>query len=103
MISRLQSINIFNAYKFVLKLALGDEITPLAATAPVADPAEVTNFLDRTMLAALADVVDEAGAAFERYDHTRALELTESLFRSEERRVGNEGTTQRRRYEPTTK
>jgi len=79
-IGRRLAIKILNASKFVLQRALGDEITPLAATAPVADPAEVTNFLDRTMLAALADVVDEAGAAFERYDHTRALELTESLF-----------------------
>src|SRR5690625_2902553 len=79
-IGRRLAIKILNASKFVLQRALGDEITPLAATAPVADPAEVTSFLDRTMLAALADVVDEAGAAFERYYHTRALDLTDSLF-----------------------
>ncbi len=79
-IGRRLAIKILNASKFVLQRALGDEITPLGATEQVADPSLVTNPLDRTMLAALAHVVDEAGASFERYDHTRALELTESLF-----------------------
>jgi valyl-tRNA synthetase len=32
------------------------------------------------MLASLAGVVDEATTAFERYDHARALEVTESFF-----------------------
>lgn len=32
------------------------------------------------MLAGLADVVDKATAALESYDHTRALELTETFF-----------------------
>jgi valyl-tRNA synthetase len=32
------------------------------------------------MLASLATVVEEATAAFERYDHARALEVTESFF-----------------------
>jgi valyl-tRNA synthetase len=36
--------------------------------------------LDRAMLAELADVVDEATAAFDGYDHTRALERTEQFF-----------------------
>ncbi|MFW7414152.1 valine--tRNA ligase [Demequina sp. SO4-18] len=40
----------------------------------------VTQPLDRALLAGLADVVDKAGAAFEAYDHTRALELAETLF-----------------------
>ncbi|HLR55423.1 MAG TPA: valine--tRNA ligase [Actinomycetales bacterium] len=79
-IGRRLAIKILNASKFVLQRALGDEIMPLGATEQVADPSLVTNPLDRTMLAALAEVVDEASASFERYDHTRALELTESLF-----------------------
>ncbi|HLS03753.1 MAG TPA: valine--tRNA ligase, partial [Actinomycetales bacterium] len=79
-IGRRLAIKILNASKFVLQRALGAQITPLSADDVVADPGLVTNVLDRTMLAALADVVDEAGSAFERYDHTRALELTESLF-----------------------
>src|SRR5690625_2518639 len=79
-IGRRLAIKILNASKFVLQRALGDEITPIGTTEQVADPSLVTNPLDRTMLAALAEVVDESSASFERYDHTRALELTESLF-----------------------
>ncbi|MDI6024422.1 valine--tRNA ligase [Leucobacter sp. UT-8R-CII-1-4] len=40
----------------------------------------VTEALDRSMLASLAKVVDDATRAFEAYDHARALELTESFF-----------------------
>jgi valyl-tRNA synthetase len=40
----------------------------------------VTEPLDRSMLAGLAKVVDDATRAFEAYDHARALEVTESYF-----------------------
>jgi valyl-tRNA synthetase len=40
----------------------------------------VTESLDRAMLAALAAVVDKATRGFEGYDHTRALEDTETFF-----------------------
>jgi valyl-tRNA synthetase len=57
----------------VSKLVLGFEA--------VADsPDSVTEPLDRAMLAGLADVVDQATAAFEAYDWTRPLEITEAFF-----------------------
>jgi valyl-tRNA synthetase len=43
-------------------------------------PEAVTAPLDRAMLARLADVVDEATAAFGSYDYARALERTETFF-----------------------
>ena len=42
--------------------------------------AAVTEPLDRSMLAALADLVDDVTAAFEEYDYARALERTERFF-----------------------
>ncbi|MFE9244559.1 valine--tRNA ligase [Nocardiopsis sp. NPDC006938] len=70
-IGRRLSIKILNASKFVMSVA-GENSTT--------DPARVTEPLDRAMLAALADVVEEATTAFRSYDHTRALERTERFF-----------------------
>ena len=69
-IGRRLAIKLLNASKF----ALG-----LGSTAG-ADPAAVTAPLDRSMLAGLAALVDEATAAFDRYDYARALERTEAHF-----------------------
>jgi valyl-tRNA synthetase len=71
-IGRRLAIKVLNASKFALSFA-GDGEVPL-------DPALVTEPLDRAMLAGLADVVERATAALTAYDHTRALELTETFF-----------------------
>ncbi len=69
-IGRRLAIKVLNASKFVLGIT-GDDLPGAEA---VAEP------LDRSMLAALAGVVDAATAALEAYDHTRALEVTETFF-----------------------
>ena len=71
-IGRRLAIKVLNASKFALGFG--------AAEAGSLDPSAVTETLDRAMLAGLADVVERATAALEAYDHTRALELTETFF-----------------------
>src|SRR5690606_26565703 len=44
------------------------------------DPSKITAALDRSLLARLADLVDEATRAFDAYDYARALERTEAFF-----------------------
>src|SRR5699024_12298106 len=52
----------------------------VAGEGATSDTALVTEPLDRAMLVALAEVVDEATEAFHSYDHTRALESIERFF-----------------------
>ena len=70
-IGRRLAIKLLNAAKFTLSF---DSAGADGAAGAVTEP------LDRSMLAGLASVVDAATAAFEAYDHQRALELTESYF-----------------------
>jgi valyl-tRNA synthetase len=66
-IGRKLAIKLLNASKY----ALG-----VGSTAA----GEVTEPLDRSMLAALADLVAEATDAFDRFDYARAIERTEGFF-----------------------
>lgn len=73
-IGRRLAIKLLNASKFALNLG-ADESQILHGSADV-----VTNPLDRSLLARLADVIEKATAAFESYEYARALDLTESFF-----------------------
>jgi len=84
-IGRRLATKVLNASKFVL----GATGIQTAAEASLEDGLAASTHVmrqpvfapvDRALLAALADVVDAATAAFEAYDHTRALELTETFF-----------------------
>ena len=69
-VGRRLAIKILNATKFAL--SFGEVDGDLAAA--------VTNPLDRAVLAQLGDVVAKATAGFEAWDHTRALEVSETFF-----------------------
>ena len=71
-IGRRLAIKMLNASKFALSFA-GDEPVSL-------DHSAVREAVDRSVLRNLADVVDVATRAMESYDHTRALEVTETFF-----------------------
>ncbi|GAB3969508.1 valine--tRNA ligase [Plantactinospora veratri] len=68
-IGRRLATKLLNASKFALGLGAAD-----ALRAPATEP------LDRSMLAGLSTVVASATAAFDRYDHTEAMQVTEAYF-----------------------
>jgi valyl-tRNA synthetase len=67
-IGRRLAIKLLNASKF----ALGMSAAP--------DLAAVSEPLDRTLLARLATVIDDATRSFDAFNHARALEVTETFF-----------------------
>lgn len=84
-VGRRLAIKVLNASKFALSFgrAPGDEgdAVGLVSGAVEGDlAAQVTDPLDLSVLAALREVVEKATAGFEGWDHTRALEVTESFF-----------------------
>lgn len=73
-IGRRLAIKILNASKFVLNLG-ATEANVIAGDASV-----ITNGLDKSLLARLSQVIDDASRAFDAYDYARALDITESFF-----------------------
>ena len=67
-VGRRLAVKVLNAAKFSLSFEV-----PAGHT-------EVTEPVDQSLLLALGDVVRDATAAFEGYDHTKALELAEHFF-----------------------
>ncbi len=65
-VGRRLAIKLLNASRFVLTLERPE--------------GEIADRLDRSMLKQLADLVEQATAALEDYDHARALELIERFF-----------------------
>jgi valyl-tRNA synthetase len=87
-VGRRLAIKVLNATRFALSFGAAETEPTGEAPAGVHNggdvggdlPGAVTHPLDRSMLAALRDVVAKATAGFEAWDHTRALEVTESFF-----------------------
>ena len=71
-IGRRLAIKLLNASKFALTMGQGADLD--------LRPLNVTEDLDRAVLAQLHEVVKTATEAMENYDHTRALEATEKFF-----------------------
>jgi len=84
-VGRRLAMKVLNASKFVLgATGVGTAAdSSLAQGVRAADAVRafaITEPLDVAMMGALGGVIESATAALEAYDHTRALEVTESLF-----------------------
>lgn len=86
-VGRRLATKLLNASKFALGLGAADALrapydnSSSARLTPRRDlELSATTPLDRAMLAELATVVTAAGTAFDSYDHTAALQVTEAFF-----------------------
>jgi valyl-tRNA synthetase len=66
---------LFNASRFVLL-----QLERAGARADDADPAQISQALDRAFAARLGGVIDSATAAFEQFDYAGALQVSEEAF-----------------------
>ena len=80
-IGRRLAIKLLNASKFALAIGREDENHHVGETAnAVWNPADVTEPLDRAVMAKLALVIRQATDALDAYEHSKALEVIESFF-----------------------
>jgi len=77
-VGRRLAIKVLNASRFVL--SFGEADIQLRGEVEGDLHTAVTQPLDRSMLAGLAEVIVKATKGFDAYDHTRALEVTEGFF-----------------------
>lgn len=80
-IGRRLAIKLLNATKFALAIGREDDNHHVGSAASAAwDPADVVEPLDRAVMARLAEVVREATASMNSYEHSKALETIETFF-----------------------
>lgn len=80
-IGRRLAIKLLNATKFALAIGREDENHHVGAPAVAHwDPADVTEPLDRAVMAKMALVIRQATNALDSYEHSKALEVIESFF-----------------------
>ena len=80
-IGRRLAIKLLNASKFALAIGREDENHHVGETADaVWNPVDVTEPLDRAVMAKLALVIRQATDALNAYEHSKALEVIESFF-----------------------
>ena len=80
-IGRRLAIKLLNATKFALAIGREDENHHVGSPAVTHwDPADVTEPLDRAVMAKMALVIRQATNALNAYEHSKALEVIESFF-----------------------
>jgi len=79
-VGRRLAIKVLNASKFALSFGEAEAGVQRSGDVEGDLAAQVTNPLDRALLAGLREVVERATSGFESWDYTRSLEVTETFF-----------------------